>query len=1216
MSSAPPSSSPCDDGKGEGSGSATTTTTTVNDLAELQTELTSLNRVSHRLATTSNDGSAFEKVVSLLLPRLLQRIGKNDENSKKNKNTQCTSTSSVRYSGSSNNKRKEPSFTSTAPIGTDAAFATTTIDEQQQQQQIDDMHTAIHAKYIEMIAHIRKRARDDRSCSLPCDAILNLLQATTTTTTTSTTNGRTCKNNESEVEEGTIVTAGIIGRSNPFTVNLSLAFLTLGINRCSSLECARLLPRMLLFWGSIYEEEGDDENQEGLTTNKKTPQTTNNARCASSRGNASMIGAGYMLDPSRRLRHDQTCHLILRCLESIASHNPDENAASTMMMTTTRAIHTSQSSSMSTTSSSSSSNNKSLSPESASVFVSMTSLLQDTKQILIAHPRIASAMFDLIVDVVLYTPIPSTSSLIPNGLSMVGYQRLIGGAASETSSALMGCKNWREEYNASSSTSFSTTSTSSGRSSRGGGAGAGGSGGVGNSRGGGGGGGSNLKQLKLKLLDLIAPCRKYALFLPEKEKKKKKEKEEMAASTSVVTVTAAATEVVAAGWDNMNAESSGSGIDYTYSMAISRTVALMVLLTGDSDPDVKSRAESFLRAHMDSYRGREVQRLTTTRHTADARSDLPAETIVHDALLGNSVALAQSILTLCLGGATSLNIEKTLSSQYKSAISTGILKSRLGLTFCADVSNAQEQKVLLSCSRMKMSEVSATTALKFVAKMLDENPRLFHVGMDMEKEESDVAAVSIGTLVLAVMSDMHRPGSSASSALESAASLLNSLCVRISLFYDARAQSKIAVPESLERIRLLLARAMKLVCAILAPTSSGESTSLSSAGTKVSNTQIDIRDRCYGVICTLARSLFALDDRHALFDCGNSNPIAANYTPPFSLRSISTATLLFGCTSNEENMLQPRATSALDALLGAKVRAIKSVAGQKREEPEEGLDAAANPWADTSEHVDYKTDSNVVESSHSSDGLARSLLPLLWNAVRHNQPKSSRLAAARWSSDLLLCLDSTSAFHILCFLSGDDDVTVAAIAKQALRVDKSLGEDNVISSESNSSKSGIGEAGFIRPAFSALMDAIAGFQSTRPYSTFNVRAKAATLRFLLQSLFSEENLYDNYDCVALQKFVSEILDTFEFYIDRSLSRDEIDLLDECSIALASCTATSKEARFTVTQRGEVESELHNSCRYIVKQALTSNSSRSRVSQGFEQMNNFAALNLCLTSISY
>jgi proteasome component ECM29 len=1167
-------------------------------ISELQAELSSLNRVSHRLATTPNDGSAFQKVVALLLPRLLQRIGKNDESSKRNKNIFYNNSSMRRDSGGSN-KRKEPSSpatTSAVANSGGADFAVATTDEQlqqqqqlpqqqqQQQQQIDNLHTTIHTKYIEMITHIRKRVRDDRNCLLPCDAILDLLLPAPASSTTTTTN---C-NNISEGEASTIVTTPTDGSSsrssssfggggggNPFTINLSLAFLTLGINRCSPLECAQLLPRMLLFLESIYTEYDDDKISK---TNK-----------------SGTISVRYMLDPNRSMRHDQMCHLILRCLESTARSNPVENAASTP-----RAMKQSLSS-VSTTSLSRNDNTAS-STESAAVKSSNSknihSLLHNTKQILTTNPTIASALFDLIVDVILYTPIPSTSSLIPFGLSMMGYQRLIGGAASEASSASWGCKNWREEYNTAAN---AVSGSNSGRG------------------GGGGGAGSNLKQLKLKLLDMIAPCRKYALFLPEKKTMTSKTEE---ASTSVVV---AVTEVATAarGNDEEAVSSESGSVDAIDSqqydgMGISRTVALMVLFMGESDPDVKNRAESYLRAHMDSYRGREVPRSATMRRSATdggaATSsiggnddDFPAETTIHDALLGNSVALTQSILMLCLGGAASLNIEKSLSSQYNNANSIGILKSRLGLTYYADVTIAQEQKKILSCSRMKMSEQSATSALKFAAKMLDENPRLFHVGMDMESEESDVAAVSTGTLVLAVMSDMHRPGSSASSALESAASLLNSLCVRLSLLYDARVQSRVAVPESLERIRLLLARAMKLVCSILSPTSSGESTSSSSLGTKASTTQIEIRDKCYGVICTLARSLFALNDRYALFDCGNSNPQPAKSAASFPLDMISTAKLLFGCSSNEVDMLQPRATSALDALLGAKIRAVKFIAEQKKTTIVDmnGSDAATNPWANISGHGDNKLESNVVDPS--SDGLSRSLLPLLWSSARSNLPKSSRLAAARWSSELLLKLDCTNAFHILCFMSGDNDATVAAIAKQALGVDKSLGEDNAIRSGSNLSESDISDRdGNTRPAFSALLETIFGSQSstsTRPlYSSFNVHAKAATLRFLLQSLFSEENIYDNDDDLAIQKYVSTIVGTMANYADRSLSRDEIDLIDECSIALASCSATSKEARLTVTKRGELVSELHYSYNNIAKQALTSNSSKTRVRNGFERNN--------------
>eukprot|EP00986_Skeletonema_menzelii_P006110 scaffold2309_cov133-Skeletonema_menzelii.AAC.1 len=76
-------------------------------LADLQTEQTTLNRVSHRLAMT-DPGPALEKVLSLLLPRLLSRIGKNDDARKKHKmeRQQCLLGSSAANNNNSSNKRK------------------------------------------------------------------------------------------------------------------------------------------------------------------------------------------------------------------------------------------------------------------------------------------------------------------------------------------------------------------------------------------------------------------------------------------------------------------------------------------------------------------------------------------------------------------------------------------------------------------------------------------------------------------------------------------------------------------------------------------------------------------------------------------------------------------------------------------------------------------------------------------------------------------------------------------------------------------------------------------------------------------------------------------------------------------------------------------------------------------------------------------------------
>ena len=228
------------------------------------------------------------------------------------------------------------------------------------------------------------------------------------------------------------------------------------------------------------------------------------------------------------------------------------------------------------------------------------------------------------------------------------------------------------------------------------------------------------------------------------------------------------------------------------------------------------------------------------------------------------------------------------------------------------------------------------------------------------------------------------------------------------------------------------------------------------------------------------------------------------------------------------------------------------------------------------------------------------LLPLLWRAARRSQPKSSCLASARWSRELLLRLDDTSAFHLLCFMSGDDDATVVAIAKQALGVDKTMGEDNILSLETPDAEKDREGDMTVQVAFSVLMGVIVGSSSMDiwpKYSNFPVIAKAVTIRFLLQSLFSEVNIYtDKDDGSALKEFVAVILRTLATYKGRTLSRDESNLIDECAVALASCTSTSKDARLVVAGRDGV-AEGQFSYNDVANQALMSNSSKTRVSIG-------------------
>jgi hypothetical protein len=935
----------------------------VDLLKDLQTELSTLDRVSHRLAMT-DAGAPLEKVLSLLLPRLLSRIGKNDDAKRENKRGV--------------NKRK---------------LAGCVNDGEGGQEKLDEMYETIHKKLTEMLMHTMKRVRDDRECKLPCGAILELL------------GGKD---------------------SNAFTVNLSLAFLTLGVNRCAPADCLDLLPGLLEYLESLLLGNTEQVGQETTLS----------------------VGVGHLIDPSRKMRYSQTYHLILRCLEKI-SHNPVESAAARRAMK-------------------SESTASSQTADGASTSVSS---LTKTKDLLISRPILAAALFDLFFDIFVYAPVATTSSLIPNGMSTFGYNCLAAGAASEKS----GCKSWKEEF---------ATRTM-------------------------------LKELKLKFLYLIAPCRRFAIFLHD--------------DTSDVTTTDAAA---------ISEQMAGLGI--------SRTVALMVLLCGDTDLDVKSKADSYLKAHMDTFRGKGVK---------DS-----AFNSTNDPLLGNQVALASSLLVYAIGGVSSTSVMKDVFTGYTSQVASSVAATRLGLVYDTNYEDSVQQKAVLSLYRMKLSDVNITPVVKFVAKMLEDSPKLFNV-MDMANSEADVAAFCIGSLSIRIFQDLWRPGASGASAVEAATSLLNALCLRLTLFYESRPSS---------RIKSLLAQSMSLACSVLTPTSSGESTS-SSNGTRVVTVQIEIRDRVYGVICTLARSIrFSIDETYALFDCGSE-------TNAESFTSISTAELLFGCAKNETDALRPRATSALDALLAAYVRVVKvQLEKLKNSEPEVVQAVPSNPWASSA--TPSQSTGQKKNKCFSSDCLSRALLPLLWSAARRGQTKSSRLSAARWTEELLLLLDCVSATHLLCFLCGDDDSSVAMVSKKALGIDSTLGEDISLTSLITNAKADRGVE------FSQLADVVLSKQtsSSMPtYDGFNARAQSASLRFLVQLLLGESSFYGD---EKLTDYVSTILKTLSMYKNRPLTRDETDLLDECSICLAGCTSSSNEARRVVLSHGFED---------IADEAVTSKSSKAR-----------------------
>jgi len=107
-----------------------------NNLEELRnaatSELSSMGRVSHRLAMTEA-GPPLEKVLNLLLPRLLNRIG-------------------INHKRTLELKRNHPNETS-----------------------IKAIYDSIHGKVVEMLSHIMKRVRADNQCKLPCEAVLALM---------------------------------------------------------------------------------------------------------------------------------------------------------------------------------------------------------------------------------------------------------------------------------------------------------------------------------------------------------------------------------------------------------------------------------------------------------------------------------------------------------------------------------------------------------------------------------------------------------------------------------------------------------------------------------------------------------------------------------------------------------------------------------------------------------------------------------------------------------------------------------------------------------------------------------------------------------------------------------------------------------------------------------------------------------------------------------
>jgi len=187
---------------------------------------------------------------------------------------------------------------------------------------------------------------------------------------------------------------------------------------------------------------------------------------------------------------------------------------------------------------------------------------------------------------------------------------------------------------------------------------------------------------------------------------------------------------------------------------------------------------------------------------------------------------------------------------------------------------------------------------------------------------------------------------------------------------------------------------------------------------------LEVRDCCYGMISTICRSRFQHDS--FVLASGASDTIGERVP-------VDTVSLLFGCLSNEDERLRPRAMAALDTLLKSYQGLVQSVEIKEDGTSTLGEDNS-NPWETQS------IAHSQVRPQHFADKqrLVTSLLPILWLASQSYQPKSSRLAATRWAADLLFDCARAHAAHLLTFLAGDSDSSVSSAAKEKLETATSL----------------------------------------------------------------------------------------------------------------------------------------------------------------------------------
>jgi proteasome component ECM29 len=350
-----------------------------------------------------------------------------------------------------------------------------------------------------------------------------------------------------------------------------------------------------------------------------------------------------------------------------------------------------------------------------------------------------------------------------------------------------------------------------------------------------------------------------------------------------------------------------------------------------------------------------------------------------------------------------------------------------------------------------------------------------------------------------------------------AAELLNAVVIRLEKIQEGKIDPTVRWA--------LDGRALTLAVDVLVPVAA--SPVLSTGASSEAN--VAVRDSIYGTISIICRSGFAKDRFLTLMAAGNLD---------VNSLSIDLFQLLLHCVGNEVDKLRPRATAALDALLSA-CRRIVDKADEAKSVKEKLVET--NPWGQATSSSDDNTNTTKKDSKASSSlqtDLSRSLFPVLWFASRQARSRQVRVAAARWSSDLLVDLDIVSATHLLCFIAGDPDTTASAVARGGLRLDENKT--------------------FKFPDFADLVDVLLVelVESTsRPnFWDFSKKGQAVAIRCILRSYLDDFHGGADKD---ISLFVESLTKCLAW--TRDGSRNE-DLLDACSEALCICIETSASAR--------------------------------------------------------